>query len=72
MFEGIRWLLDVRRQHEAFSPFGTQKVERLDERVFAVRRGAGTTDALIIVTNVTDESVTLPEVVGVYVAAATR
>ena len=42
VFAGMRHLLDVRRQHEAFSPFGTQQVERLDDRVFAVRRGAGT------------------------------
>ena len=42
VFAGMRHLLDVRRQHEAFSPFGTQQVEHLDDRVFAVRRGAGT------------------------------
>ena len=39
IFEGLRHLLDVRRRHEAFSPFGTQRVELLDDRVFAVRRG---------------------------------
>ena len=42
VFEGLRHLLDVRRRHPAFSPFGTQRVERLDDRVFAVRRGEGT------------------------------
>ena len=42
VFDGLRHLLDVRRRHEAFSPFGTQRVELLDDRVFAVRRGEGT------------------------------
>ncbi len=41
VFEGMRHLLGVRRQHEAFSPFGTQRVEPLDDRVFALRRGEG-------------------------------
>ena len=39
VFDGMRHLLDVRRRHAAFSPFGTQRVEHLDDRVFAVRRG---------------------------------
>ncbi len=60
VFEGMRHLLDVRRRHEAFSPFGTQRVEDLDDRVFALRRGEGTDDELLCVTNVTGESVTLP------------
>ena len=47
-----------------FSPFGTQQVEHLDDRVFAVRRGAGTPDELLCVTNVTGETVTLPGVAG--------
>ena len=42
------------------SPFGTQRVERLDDRVFAVRRGEGTDDELLCVTNVSDQPVTLP------------
>ena len=65
-------LLDVRRQHEAFSPFGTQRVERLDDRVFAVRRGEGTPDELVCVTNVTGEPVTLPGVVGIDVLTGRR
>ena len=67
VFVGMRQLLDVRRRHEAFSPFGTQRVERLDDRVFSVRRGEGSDDELICVTNVTGETVTLPAVVGVDV-----
>ena len=67
VFGGMRQLLDVRRRHEAFSPFGTQRVERLDDRVFSVRRGEGSNDELICVTNVTGETVTLPAVVGVDV-----
>ena len=67
VFVGMRQLLDVRRRHQAFSPFGTQRVERLDDRVFSVRRGEGSDDELICVTNVTGETVTLPAVVGVDV-----
>ena len=48
----MRHLLDVRRQHEAFSPFGTQRVELLDDRVFALRRGEGSAEELLCVTNV--------------------
>ena len=64
VFVGMRHLLDVRRQHEAFSPFGAQQVEHLDDRVFAVRRAAGTTHELLCVTNVTGERVPLPDVSG--------
>jgi|1186.fasta_scaffold00897_3 glycosidase len=60
VFDGMRHLLGVRRRHEAFSPFGTQQVERLDDRVFAVRRGVGGPDELWCVTNVTGSDVTLP------------
>ncbi len=60
VFTGMRHLLDVRRGHEAFSPFGTQRVEHLDDRVFAVVRAEGTTDELICLTNVTGEAVALP------------
>lgn len=56
---GLSHLLDVRRRHEAFSPFGTQRVERLDDRVFAVRRGEGTPGELLCVTNVTGDEVPL-------------
>jgi glucosylglycerate phosphorylase len=64
VFAGMLHLLDVRRRHEAFSPFGTQHVEHVDDRVFAVRRGAGTPAELLCVTNVTGSTVTLPEVTG--------
>jgi len=56
---GLSHLLDVRRRHEAFSPFGTQRIESLDDRVFAVRRGEATPDELLCVTNVTGDDVPL-------------
>lgn len=59
VFEGMRHLMDVRRQHEAFSPFGTQRVLQLDERVFALVRGEGTGKEVCCVTNVTEEQVPL-------------
>jgi glycosidase len=64
VFAGMRHLLDVRRRHEAFSPFGTQQVELLDDRVFAVRRGLGTPGELLCITNVTSEPVTLNSICG--------
>ncbi|MET0915985.1 MAG: alpha-amylase family glycosyl hydrolase [Jiangellaceae bacterium] len=71
VFSGMRRLLEVRGQHEAFSPFGTQRVERLDERVFAIRRGEGTAAGeLLCVTNVTDQTVTLPTVSGIDVVTS--
>jgi glycosidase len=72
VFTGMRHLLDVRRQHEAFSPFGTQRVELLDDRVFALLRGAGTEAELLCVTNVTGGEVTLSEVVGTDVLTGDR
>ncbi|MGI8645612.1 MAG: sugar phosphorylase [Nocardioides sp.] len=59
VFDGLHHLLDVRRRHEAFSPFGTQRIDVLDDRVFAVCRGEGTADELWCVTNVTGEVVPL-------------
>jgi sucrose phosphorylase len=64
VFEGLRHLLDVRRQHPAFDPFGTQRVERVDDRVFVVRRAEGSGDELRCVTNVTGDEVRLPDVTG--------
>jgi len=66
VLSGLSHLLAVRRQHEAFSPYGTQRVESLDDRVFAVRRGEGTCDELLCVTNVTEDEVPL-EVLGTNV-----
>lgn len=64
MFEGIKHLLSVRAEHPAFSPYRPQEVEWLDSRVFALRRGMGTEDELLCVTNVSDQEVSLPEVSG--------
>ena len=59
VLNGLGAMLDARRRHEAFSPFGTQRVERLDDRVFAVHRGEGTAGELLCVTNVTGDEVPL-------------
>jgi glucosylglycerate phosphorylase len=64
IFDGLRHLLDVRRGHKAFSPFGTQRVELLDDRVFALRRGEGTADELRCITNVSGDEVRLPDARG--------
>jgi len=64
VFAGMCHLLAVRRQHPAFSPFGTQRVELLDDRLFALLRGEDTEEPLLCVTNVTGDRVTLPGVSG--------
>ena len=67
MFSGLVDLVRVRREQPALTPYGTQQVERLDDRVFAVRRGAGTPHELLCVANVTAETVALADVRGVDV-----
>ncbi len=72
IFDGLRHLLDVRRGHAAFSPFGTQRVDLLDDRVFALRRGEGTADELRCITNVSGDEVELPGVGGFDVLTDSR
>lgn len=67
VFSGIKHMLTVRGQHHAFSPYGPHQVERLDPRVFAVRRGMGTDDEILCITNVTDQEVELATVSGLDV-----
>lgn len=67
VFTGIRHMLTVRGQHPAFSPYGPQQVEHLDNRVFAVRRGTGTDDEILCLANVTNQQIELPTVRGVDV-----
>jgi len=67
MRDGISHLLAVRGRHPAFSPYQPAKVERLDPRVFALRRGTGTADDVLCLANVSDETVELPQVSGVDV-----
>lgn len=72
VFTGMRRLLHVRRTQPALSPFGTQRMERVDDRVFAVRRGEGTADELVCLTNVSPDVVRLPDVVGTDVLSGGR
>ena len=72
VFTGLRHLLDVRRRHEAFSPFGSQRVEHLDDRVFALVRGESTDDELRCVTNVSGKTVRLDDVRGTDVLTGDR
>ena len=72
VFTGLRHLLDVRRRHEAFSPFGSQRVEHLDDRVFALVRGEGTDDELRCVTNVSGGTVRRDDVTGTDVLTGDR
>ncbi|MGW9159335.1 alpha-amylase family glycosyl hydrolase [Microbacterium sp. NPDC055665] len=64
MLEGLRRMLATRRNVAGFSPFAAQQVERLDERVFAVRRAAGTADEVLAIVNVSSEAVELPSLSG--------
>lgn len=64
MLEGLRTLLELRRELPAFSPFADQRIEFLDPRVFVVRRAAGTPNEVIAAINVSDETVSLPSLAG--------
>jgi glycosidase len=64
VFDGMAAMLRTRRAQPAFTPYGDQQVEELDDRVFAVRRAAGTGDELLSITNVTGEPVSLEDVGG--------
>ncbi|WP_019180896.1 sugar phosphorylase [Microbacterium yannicii] len=72
MLEGLRRLLTVRRSLAGFSPFADQRVERLDDRLFAVRRAAGTADDVLAVVNVSEEAVSAPSVSGVDAVTGRR
>ncbi|MET0934235.1 MAG: alpha-amylase family glycosyl hydrolase [Mycetocola sp.] len=64
MLEGLRRLLELRRELPAFSPFADQRVEVLDPRAFVVRRAWGTPNEVIAAINVSDETVSLPSLAG--------
>ncbi|WP_435748379.1 sugar phosphorylase [Microbacterium sp. PMB16] len=64
MLDGVRAMLAVRRGAAAFSPFASQRIENLDDRVLVVRRGAGTADEVVAVVNVSDDVVELASLGG--------
>jgi sucrose phosphorylase len=68
MLDGLSQLIRTRRRHPAFSPFASQQVERLDDRVFAVRRGSGA-HAVLCLANVSNQTVEL-DVAGVDIATS--
>jgi hypothetical protein len=72
VFEGMAAMLRTRRAQPAFTPYGDQQVEELDDRVFVVRRAAGTADELLSITNVTGEPVALEHVAGHDVITGTE
>jgi hypothetical protein len=72
MLEGLRHLLKTRRALPGLSPFATQAIERLDDRAFVVRRGAGTDDEILAVVDVSDQRVPLPTLHGVDVLTGRR
>ena len=59
IFTGINHLLATRATQPGLSPYASQSIEDLDDRVIAIRRAAGTPDELLSVTNVSRETVSL-------------
>ncbi|MGL5819132.1 MAG: sugar phosphorylase [Phycicoccus sp.] len=59
IFTGIDHLLAIRATQPGFSPYASQSVDDLDDRVIAIRRAAGTSDELLSVTNVSGRTVAL-------------
>lgn len=72
MRDGLRSMLTVRRTLSGFSPFSSQRVERLDERVLVIRRAEGTTDEVRAFVNVSADTVNLPGESGIDVLTDTR
>ncbi|AKV86948.1 alpha-amylase [Microbacterium sp. CGR1] len=72
MLDGVRAMLAVRREIAAFSPFASQHIESLDDRVLVIRRAAGTPDEVTAVVNVSDATVDLPSVSGTDLLTGTR
>lgn len=64
MLEGLQHLLAVRRGLPAFSPYATQRVDLLDDRVLVIRRAEGTRNEVTAVINVTADPVELPSLSG--------
>ncbi|PRB18472.1 sugar phosphorylase [Microbacterium sp. MYb62] len=72
MLEGLRVMLAVRRVVPAFSPFASQRVEYLDDRVLVVRRAAETADEVIAAVNVSGDAVTVPSLAGTDLLTGVR
>jgi glucosylglycerate phosphorylase len=72
VFAGIAALLDARRRHPAFSPYGAQQVEDHGAGVFVVRRAPGTAEELVCATNVRAVEAMLPAVSGTDVLTGRR
>lgn len=69
VFTGMRRLLRLKRTQPALSPYADQRVERIDDRVLALRRAAGTPHELLCLTNVTGQTVSVRGVSGYDVVA---
>ncbi|WP_214700026.1 alpha-amylase family glycosyl hydrolase [Exiguobacterium sp. s57] len=58
VFSGLKHMISLRGQYDAFSPYADQDVLDLDTRVFAVKR-TGATSTIVAVANVSPETVEL-------------
>ncbi|MFB4349923.1 alpha-amylase family glycosyl hydrolase [Microbacterium sp. CR_7] len=72
MLDGILSMLAVRRTAPGFSPFATQEIESLDDRVLVVRRAAGTDDEVVAAVNVSADAVELPSLSGTDLLTGVR
>ncbi|MCR2812867.1 alpha-amylase family glycosyl hydrolase [Microbacterium sp. zg.Y1090] len=72
MLDGLRKLLAARRGLPGLSPFASQVVERLDDRVVVIRRAAGTGDELVAVINVSGDHLQVPSLSGTDVLTGIR
>ncbi|AUD64607.1 hypothetical protein BK011_02520 [Tenericutes bacterium MZ-XQ] len=53
-------LIDIRKQHKAFSPFAIQEVLMLDHRVFSlIRADEKTSERILVLVNVSDQEIKL-------------
>lgn len=63
IYEGLKQLIAIRQQEEAFNPYGEQKVLQVDPRIFALLRKKGK-NKILSLTNVSEETVALSGING--------
>jgi sucrose phosphorylase len=60
IFNGLKQMVEIRRQQSAFSPYAPQTVLELDDRVFGLKReNEKTKEVVYCVVNVTPDDVTI-------------
>jgi len=61
VFSCLKKLIEVRRMHSAFNPYGSQRVLKLHPCIFSVERvSPGGKESILCITNVSNNTITIP------------